>query len=386
MSDCVRAVRVLGLLAALALLGAACGPPGEGAGDEEADAEATEEDLEEVADDVDEDEAAEVTAELEDVDEDAIVVHDAGWESLWVINEIFAQIVEEGYGHPVEEVTMSTPFLQQALPDGDADVATEMWCINHQDYCDAAFADGSIEQVGTVFSESEQGWYVPRYVIEGDEDRGIEPMAPDLEHVDDLPEHADLFEDPERPGESRLISGITGWDSTNLSNAKVYAYGLDEHFNSQDVGSAAAFDAEIVSAYENGEPILFYYWAPSWIMAELDLVLLDEPEWTPECDEALAEAAEDPSSAPEEAGCAFAGGEVEQAMNPDLRERAPEVAEMLERMYVGDEPINEALAYFEQEDADADEAARWYLEEFDDWHEWVDDDEVVERVEEALGA
>lgn len=362
-----RTTALIALAGALMLLAAACN------GEEPAD----------VAVDEDPDEAeAPDAAEFDG----PITLYDAQWESLWVANSVIELIIEEGYGHDVNIAEVSVPIMQQSIVEGEVHVAAEMWCMNFQEWCDTHAEAGDVAFAGTIFDEAEQGWYVPRYVIEGDEERGIEPSASGLEAVEDLPEYADVFADPAEPGRGRIITGITGWESTELAEAKVHAYGLDEAYNTQQVGSAAALDGAIAGDYERGDPIAFYYWAPSWIHAEFDLVLLDEPEWTPECQEALEEAVEtDATQASEEAACAFAGGEVQQGIWPGLEEAAPEVATFLERMHMGDEPMNEALAYMELEDAEPDDAALWYFEEYaDDWRGWIDDDEVVERVEEAL--
>jgi glycine betaine/proline transport system substrate-binding protein len=50
-----------------------------------------------------------------------------------------------------------------------------------------------------VFDDAAQGFYVPRYLVEGDAERGIEPLAPDLRSVSDLPRYAELFRDPSSP-------------------------------------------------------------------------------------------------------------------------------------------------------------------------------------------
>lgn len=315
-----------------------------------------------------------------------ITLYDAQWESLWIGNALVELIIEEGYGHDVRVAEVSTPIMQQSLLDGEVHVAVELWCINYQEWCERHVEAGDVVYAGTVFDESEQGWYVPSYVIEGDEERDIQAMAPDLESVFDLPQYADVFSDPDDPGKGLLISGITGWDVTPRNEAKVHAYGLADTYNTQEAGSSAALDGAITGAIDRGEPVLFYNWAPSWIHAEHDLTRLDEPEWTQECQDLLDELVEgDATQAPEEAGCAFPEGPVEQAIWPGLAEAAPDVVAFLERMHIGDEPMNEVLAHMELEDVEPDEAALWYFEEYaDDWREWLEDDDVLERVEEAL--
>jgi glycine betaine/proline transport system substrate-binding protein len=318
--------------------------------------------------------------------EGPITLYDAQWESLWINNAIVELILEEGYGHEVDIAEVSTPIMQQSILEGDVDVAVELWCINYQEWCDRHTRAGDLVFAGTIFSDSEQGYYVPRYVVEGDKKRGIEASAPGLQSISDLPDHADVFADPDDPSKGLLISGIAGWEVTERNEAKVHAYDLDETYNTQQAGSSAALDGAITGAYERGEPVLFYYWAPSWIHAEFDLVRLDEPEWTQECQDLIDAAIEaDVKQAPPEAGCAFAGGDVEKAVWPGLQDAAPDVVAFLERMHVGDEPMNQALAHMELEDVEPDAAALWYFEKYaDDWRSWFEDDEVLERVEEAL--
>jgi ABC-type proline/glycine betaine transport system substrate-binding protein len=49
-------------------------------------------------------------------------------------------------------------------------------------------------------------------------------------------------------------------------------YGLNENFNYIDPGSGTTLAASISAACEKGEPIVAYYWEPTWIMGKYDLV------------------------------------------------------------------------------------------------------------------
>ena len=49
---------------------------------------------------------------------------------------------------------------------------------------------GTIIKLSTNFDDNSQGLYVPTYVIEGDKERGIEAVAPDLKTVEDLAKYA----------------------------------------------------------------------------------------------------------------------------------------------------------------------------------------------------
>ena len=105
---------------------------------------------------------------------------DVQWQTIWINNAIAMFIVEHGYEYPVETVVVTTPVMQQVLPKGDIDVHLELWRFNVIDWYNEVTASGEMIDLGPTFEKSTQGWYVPRYVIEGDPERGIEPMAPDL--------------------------------------------------------------------------------------------------------------------------------------------------------------------------------------------------------------
>ena len=119
---------------------------------------------------------------------------------------------------------------------------------------------------------------MPRYVIEGDAERGIEPMAPDLKAVKDLLGYSDLFVDEEDPSRGRIYGAIPGWEANDVLYKKYLLYGLDSEYNYFQSGSDASLAGVISSAYEKGQPIVAYYWDPTWLLGKYDMVLLeDEP-------------------------------------------------------------------------------------------------------------
>jgi ABC-type proline/glycine betaine transport system substrate-binding protein len=159
--------------------------------------------------------------------------------------------------------------------------------------------------LGPTFEKSTQGWYVPRYVIEGDTERGIEPLAPDLKSVFDLPKYKEVFADPEHPDKGLLVNCITGWKCAEVNKAKLHAYGLDDDFNVMEPGTSPALDAAIAGAYKKGKPVLSYYWEPTWLMGAYDMVQLEEPAYSDECwseIESVMAGDLDPSEVSEQAG------------------------------------------------------------------------------------
>ena len=255
------------------------------------------------------------------------------------------------------------------------------------DWYNEVTASGEMIDLGPTFEKSTQGWYVPRYVIEGDPERGIEPMAPDLKSVFDLPKYKDLFKDLEDPDKGLLINCITGWKCADINRAKLYAYGLGDDFNILEPGTSPALDAAIAGAYKKGDPVLSYYWEPTWLMGAYDMYQLEEPEYSDECwseiERVLAGEIE-ASEISEKGGCAFDSFAIHKGIYAGLQDRAPEVVEFLKKMNVGTDPLNKTAAYMEQNDAEPEEAALWFFQTFPDrWRSWLPED-VTAKVEKAL--
>ena len=378
-----RHLWTLSAVLALALVAAACGDADAPADDEVTDEDVVDEDPDDEAEPDDEPAAAPDGMEL--------VLFDGQWESLWILNEIFTVIAEDGYGHTIDAPTTSTAVMMESMPAGEMHVSTEFWCMNIPDWCEEELLpdDSPVEYTGVVFEDAVQGIFVPRYVIEGDDERGIDPVAPDLQSVDDLAGLGEVFEDPESPGDGVFYGGIDGWESTEIQRLKLSAYGLDDEYNFTSAGSGAAFDAAIVSALEAGDPVLFYYWTPAWIPGVYDLVRIEEPEWNEECQAATDQALEDevdPSEVGPEVGCAQPSGEVGIGGWAGLEDEAPEVLELLRAMDgFGIDTMNELTAFMELEEAEPDEAAVHFFEEYQDmWRGWLDDDDALQRVEAGL--
>lgn len=318
---------------------------------------------------------------------EVIKVADLQWQSLWINNAIAMFIIEKGYGYPTETVEMTTPIMQQALVKGDVDVVTEMWTGNIIDWHSKAVNEKKILDLGIIMDRAAQGWYVPAYVVKGDEARGIKATAPDLKSVADLKKYATLFADPENPEKGLLLNCITGWECAKINRIKLQAYGLADLYNVQEPGASAALDAAIAGAYKQGKPFLTYYWEPTWLIGTYDMIMLEEPTYSKECNEAIQAAVEDKVAIKDvtaTAGCEYEQVPVTKAVYPGLKDRAPEVVSFLEKMTLKTDNLNKVSAYMEQEKASADKAAIYYFENFqDEWKGWLPPD-VAQKVEKAL--
>jgi len=304
---------------------------------------------------------------------DTIVFADPGWDSVRFHNGVAQTIIEEGYGYPTDVISGSTPATFLGLKEGDIDVYMEIWTTNLGDTYYDPIKEGIIIETSINFNDNAQGLYVPAYMIKGDNKRGIEPMAPGLKTVKDLKDYWKIFKDEEDPSKGRIYGAPPGWKVDQILRAKVKNSDLDEYYNYFSPGSDSALSAAIVGAYEKGEPIVAYYWEPTWVMGMLDMTLLeDEPyseeKWT------------------EEGGyaCEFAAQDIAIAINKDFPERAPEVVEFLKNYHTTSAMASAALSYMMKNECDTREAAVWFLKNREDvWTKWVPK-EIAAKVKEAI--
>ncbi|MCP8615713.1 ABC transporter substrate-binding protein [Salirhabdus salicampi] len=302
---------------------------------------------------------------------ETITFGEGDWDSIRVHNAIASAIVEKGFEYETDTMPGSEIVLLTGTAKGDIDVYMEIWTGNFLEQYNDFKDSGDLKEVSVNYDDTAEGLYVPTYVIEGDPERGIEPMAPDLKSVKDLPKYWELFEDEEDPSKGRIYGSIPGWAADTALATKVESYGLDETFNYFQPGSAASLATSLTTAIEKGEPWVGYYWEPTWIAGKHDLTLLED---TPYNEEDWVNGYE----------TAFPSQRLTVAVNSELEETAPEVTAFLSNYETSAEITNNALAYMQEHDATVEEVAEWFLAEYEDvWTEWVSED-IAEKVKSDL--
>ncbi|HZJ83833.1 MAG TPA: glycine betaine ABC transporter substrate-binding protein [Clostridia bacterium] len=300
-----------------------------------------------------------------------LILTDVGWDSIRIHNAIASTIIEEGYGYPTEVMVASSPIMATALAQGDLDICMEVWVDNILDVYVPAVEKGDIVQLSINFDDNAQGLYVPTYVIEGDPERGIEPMAPNLRSIHDLPDYWELFEDPDNPSKGRIYGAPPGYVADEILKTKIINSNIDDSYTYFSPGSDSALNTSLVAAIEKGEPWVGYSWDPTWIMGTYDMTLLEDVPYTEELwlDDYSSE---------------FPGVEVAVSVNKDLLETAPDVVEFLSNYETNTEITSELLSYMQENDSDIDKAAQWFFEEYEDlWKGWVSEDTAL-KVTDAL--
>ena len=302
-----------------------------------------------------------------------IVLNDRSWDSIQVHNRIAGFILKHGYGHPVEYMFANSMASLVGLGKGDIDVLMEMWIQTNIDGYTELTESGKIVDLGPNFADAPSGWYIPTYMVKGDPERGIKPVAPDLKTIEDLQRYWKLFKDPEVPGKGRFYNNPSSWPLTyEINETKIHTYGLDKYYNVFDSGSEMALVTSMVSAYENGEPWLGYFWEPTWVMGKLDMTMIVEPEYNPK------------HWVKGDYGCAWVADNVTICVNSKLVETNPDLTLFLKKYETSVALTSSILAYMKDSGSTSEETAVWFLREYPDvWHKWIPAN-IIKSVEDAL--
>ncbi|WP_374449858.1 ABC transporter substrate-binding protein [Stella sp.] len=300
------------------------------------------------------------------------------WDSAAFHTALAQFVLAKGYGCKVDQIPGSTIPLINGLARGDVQVLMEIWSNNQPEAWTKAAAAGQVREHGTNFPDATQGWFVPRYVVEGDA-----APAKGLRSVRDLAQHKAVFRDPEEPSKGRFYNCVAGWQCEVVNEKKLHAYGLTPHFTNFRPGTGAALAAAAESAVKRRQPILFYYWGPTWLLGKIggDLVMLEEPAFDQAAWDAMT-AEKDPTRVTR--AVAYPVVKVVVGINSAFADKAPGIARFLDAYETTGALVSEALAFMQDSGGKAEDAARHFLKTHPEvWQRWVPAD-VAARVKAAL--
>ena len=291
-----------------------------------------------------------------------LVLVDQDWNGQLVTTAVMKILLEQEMDHTV--ATMFAPADSAPLFIGLETGVFHFVCCNWPSYSAALIEeyvdaeDGAkVERVGTVGISGETGWYVPSYVINGDAERGIAPMAPDLRTVGDLNNYASVFATSDTGDKGRLLEFTAAWDTK--PEERLDAFGVD--FQVVFAGSEGAALAELDAAFKRGDPILTYLWEPHWAHAKYNLVQVEMPEWTSDCY---------PDGT--NFNCGFPTDPVAKLAWPGLKDEFPEAYDFLSRFQMTNAQQNEIVLNLTENDLTVRQAAQAWVDANESvWRPWI---------------
>jgi len=284
-----------------------------------------------------------------------VSISEMDWASSAVVTYVAKFLMEQGYGCSVQTVpTTTVPAIASLAETGKPDVVTELWTIYTPVYFELK-DEGKVVELSKVLSDGGvEAWWIPAYLAE---------KHPELTTIEGV------LANPELVG-GRFHDCPAGWgcDVTNLNNLKAAEFeasGLERFQH----GSGETLATSIAAAYEAEEPWFGYYWAPtsvlgSYPMVKVETAPYDEAKHTCNADE----------------NCATPGlsdypsADVVTTATADFVEREPEVADLMRNLTFTNDQMNEVLAWQEAQGASYEEAAVYFLTNYQDvWSGWIND-------------
>lgn len=279
---------------------------------------------------------------------DVITIGEGNWDSNAFHDQVAKIIIEEGYGIDVYIVPADTSIMISGLKSDDVNLSMELWSENVETYNDD-IKNGEYVEITTNYDDNAQGLYIPKY---------LQDQYPDLVSVKDLLKYPELFPNPEGGDLGIIYGGPEGWGATAHLHSKMVEYGLDASFTFKTIDSSATLNATLVSAYKQQEPWVGYNWEPTWTLGVYEMVLLEDSEYN----------ADDFSNG---IG-SFSSVNVNIVVNNDFETTYPEIFAFLGNYNTTSAIASEALAYMQENEVEAEDAAKWFLlENTDLWESWV---------------
>ncbi|WP_298015452.1 ABC transporter substrate-binding protein [uncultured Castellaniella sp.] len=291
------------------------------------------------------------------------------WESNLVLVEVERFIAKHGYGCDSEVLPTETLPALAALQRGDLDINSEIWLNSTLEPWNKAEASGKVKRIGDIYMGGE-AWFIPKYTAE---------RLPELKKAADLPKYWKDFKDPEEPSKGRFYGCPAGWGCEVVSTNLFKALDLGKTFTLFSPGTGATQKAALTAAYKRKENVVFYYWYPTPLVGSMDLVKLELPPY----DAAKQKCLTDPNCEKPQASD-YPENPVFTAVTTKFTEQAPKLTAFLSKVKVPLDDMNQTMAYMEENEAEPQPTAMWFLKSKQDvWTQWLPAD-VTERVKAAL--
>jgi glycine betaine/proline transport system substrate-binding protein len=279
------------------------------------------------------------------------------YSSQMIQTEIGRRVLDH-MGYEVNKKAMDAAATFPAMARSDNTITIETWAGLLRDPVEE-FVNQKKEVVdyGPNGTTGEEGWYVPTYVIEGDADRGIEPMCPGLPDYRALNDCVDVFKTATTGSQGRYLSGAKAWGKIYGDDRRIR--NLDLNYKMEFAGSEAALVAEIKRAHDRGEPILSLMWRPHFLTSQYDMTMVEFPEYSDECWATTR-------------ACSWPPIDIRKFASSAFEEARPTAAAFLKEYSLSDEDLGKMLIAYEEEGKSVEEVVdEWMQAKPDVWEAWI---------------
>jgi len=304
-----------------------------------------------------------------------VTVANMNWDSATLLAHVDKYILENGYGCTVELVPGDTqPTGTSMTEKGEPDIAPEQWTNSFKVAIEQGVTEGRLKVAGASLSDGGvEGFFVPKFLVD---------EYPEVATIDGVKAHPELFPHPEDADKGALYGCPAGWACEISSRHLFTALGLEEAgFELVDPGSSAGLAGTIAQANERTEGWFGYYWSPTPILGQYEMVRVDfgtgvdEQHWV---DCITQEDCQDPHPTMHPVA------PVRTITTAGFAERAPDAYAYLEQRSFTNADMNSLLAWMADNQADGEIGAEHFLKNFENmWSAWIPA-EIAAKIKEVL--
>lgn len=301
----------------------------------------------------------------------SVSISEMNWPSAEFLANLDKIILEEAFGCDVTLVPGATVTTFASMESkSEPDVAPELWTNGVVERYKVAIENGTVVAGANLIEGASEGWFIPEY---------IHKQYPELKTVDDVLARPDLFPSKENPKRGAFYGCPSGWgcEISNTNLAKKGAYDFDtKGFDQIDPGSGAALAASIAQAYERQKPWFGYYWQPTGVLYKYPMFKLDwgvphdKENWdncissNPECTTAKKNG--------------WTISSVVSVVTGTFSQENPIVTSYFKNRAYGMDTVGGVLAYMADNQANGEDAAFYFLENYEDvWTSWLTKEQVA---------
>lgn len=199
-----------------------------------------------------------------------VTVAENAWVGYAANLAVFSYVARNELGCKVVVKAEAEGDSWKHLAAGKVDVILESW--GHDDLKKVYIDEKKVAvEAGLTGNKGVIGWYLPPWMVK---------EYPDIATVKGLKKYTDLFRTPASGDKGQFLAG----DPTFVTNDAALLKNLGLDFTVVYSGSEDALIKAFREAEKDRTPLLGYFYSPQWLLAEVPLVHVELPPYTPGCD------------------------------------------------------------------------------------------------------
>ena len=260
---------------------------------------------------------------------------------------VVSYILEKKMGYTVVKKDLKEEVSWQGFETGEVDVILENW--GHDDLKKTYIDDKKVAiDVGPTGNQGVIGWYVPPWMVQ---------KYPDITDWNNLNKYADLFKTSESGDKGQLLDG----DPSYVTNDEALVTNLKLNFKVVYAGSEDALIEAFRTAETQKTPVIGYFYEPQWFLAEVPLVQVKLPPYTPGCD-----------ADPKTVACDYPPYVLDKIASTKFATGGGDAYKFIQKFSWTNDDQNLVAKYITQDKMTDDQAAeKWVNEHESVWKAWL---------------